>query len=176
MESYIQRHKDEKVMDTLDDIKKNAEYGCSNPRLHPRVREELNRFTRIATERHQGDSESLHGLINDYIKEHHCVPCVIILQLLAMRFFGAGLLETEHLDWDYPHRSSKSLSCMLWNLGIWNRKSHSKCPLPEHLEKFRAHIRFDLNTEHKPIGGKILVQQLLCHCHQEPRGSHVFEV
>ena len=33
MEAYIQRHKDEKVMDTLEDIKKNAKYSCSDPRL-----------------------------------------------------------------------------------------------------------------------------------------------
>ena len=156
MEAYIQRHKDEKVMDALGDIKKNAEYSCSDPRLHLRVRDEVNRFTRIATERHQGDFESLHGLVNDYIKDHHCVPYVIIFQLLAMRYLGAGLLETEHLDWDYPHRSSKSLSCMSWNLGSWNRKTHRKCPVPEHLEKFRPHIRFDLNTEHEPIGDKSL--------------------
>ena len=65
MEAYIQRHKDEKVMDTLEDIKKSAEYSCSDPTLHPRVREDVNRFTRIATERHKGDFESLHGLIED---------------------------------------------------------------------------------------------------------------
>ena len=41
MEAYIQRRKDEKVMDTLEDIKKSAEYSCSDPRLHPRVREEV---------------------------------------------------------------------------------------------------------------------------------------
>ena len=49
MEAYIQRHKDEKVMDTLEDIKKNAEYSCSDIRLHPRARAEVNRFTQIAT-------------------------------------------------------------------------------------------------------------------------------
>ena len=163
-------------MDTLEDIKKNAEYSCSDPRLHPQVREEVSRFTRIATERHQEDFESLHRLIEDYITDHHCVPYVIILQLLAIIYLGAGLLETEHLDWEYPHRSSKSLSCMFWNLGSWNRKTHSKCPLPEHSAKFRSHIRFDLNTEHQPIGDKSIVQHLFCHCHQEPCWSHIFEL
>ena len=76
MEAYIQRHKDEKVMDTPEDTKKNAEYSCSDPRLHPRVRDEVNCFTRIATERHQEDFESLHRLIEDYITDHHCVPYV----------------------------------------------------------------------------------------------------
>ena len=51
MEAYIQRHKDERVMDTLEDVKKNAEYSCSDPRLHPRARKEVTRFTNIATER-----------------------------------------------------------------------------------------------------------------------------
>ena len=156
MEAYIQRHEDENVMETLEDIKKNAEYSCADPRLHIRARETVTRFTNIATERHQEDFESLHKLINDYIADHHEIPYVIVLHLLAMRYLGAGLLETEHLDRDYPHRSSKSLSCMFWNLGSWNRKAHTKCPLPEHLETFRPHIRFDLNTEHKPIGDQSL--------------------
>ena len=77
MEAYIQRNKDEKVMDTLEDIKKNAEYSCSDTRLHPRAKAEVNRFTQIATERHQEDFESVHKLINDYIEDHHCVPYVI---------------------------------------------------------------------------------------------------
>ena len=130
MEAYIQRHKYEKVMDTPEDIKKNAEYSCSDPRLHPRARAYVNRFTQIATERHQGDFESLHKLINDYIEDHHSVPYVIILQLLAMRYLGAGLLETEHLDWDYPHRRSKSLSCMFcgtWVTGIEKLTASAHC-------------------------------------------------
>ena len=45
---------------------------------------------------------------------------------------------------------------MFWNLGNWNRKAHSKCPLPENLEKCRPHIKFDLDTEHRPIGDKPL--------------------
>ena len=105
---------------------------------------------------------------------------MIILQLLAMRYLGAGLLETEHLDWEYPHRSSRSLSCMFWNLGSWNRTYHSKCPLPEHLEKFRPHIRFDLNTEHKPIGDKSLynnffIKNLAAHIFLNCKANSIFE-
>ena len=128
-------------------------YGCADPRLHIRARESVTHFTNIATERHQEDFETLHSLINDYIEEHHEIPFVIVLQLLAMRYLGAGLLQNENLDHVYPHRSTKSLSCMFWNLGNWNRKAHSKCPFPEHLEKFRPHIKFNLDTEHRPIGG-----------------------
>ena len=58
MEAYIQRHKDEQVIDTLEDLKKDSEYSCSDHRLHLRVREDVNRVTKIATERHQGDFES----------------------------------------------------------------------------------------------------------------------
>ena len=66
MEAYIQRHKDEQVMQILEDLKKDSEYSCSDPRPHIRVREDVNRFANTATERHQEDFESLHGLIEDY--------------------------------------------------------------------------------------------------------------
>ena len=45
---------------------------------------------------------------------------------------------------------------MFWNLGNWYRKVHSKCPLPEHLEIFRPHIKFDLDSERRPIGDRPL--------------------
>ena len=156
MQEYMNRHKDEKVTDLLDEIKNKLPYGCSDPRLHIRARQEVNRFTEKATGRHQGDFESLHSLIEDYIKDHREIPFAIILQLLACRYLGAGMLDEEKLDHDYPHRSTKTLSCMFWNLGNWNRKYHSKCPFPEHLGKFRPHIRFDLDAEHKPIGDRPL--------------------
>ena len=100
MEAYIQRHKDEQVTETLEDLKRDAEYSCANPRMHLRVREDVNCLTRIATERHQENFEPLHGLIEDYIQDHHCIPYAVVLQLLAIRYLGAGLLETEHLDWE----------------------------------------------------------------------------
>ena len=129
MEAYVQRHKDEKVMDTLEDIKKNAEYSRSDPRLHPRAREDVNRFTRIATERHQGDFESLHGLINNYIRDRYCVPSVVILQLLATRYLGAALLETEHLDWEYPIEVQQvSPVCFgIWVGGIERLTANAHC-------------------------------------------------
>ena len=64
MEAYIQRRKDENVMETLEDIKKKAEHSCADPRLHPGARAEVTRFTNIATERHQEEFESLRKLIN----------------------------------------------------------------------------------------------------------------
>ena len=130
MEVYIARHKDENVLELLEDAKNKLAYGCSDPRLHIRARQEVSRFAEKATGRHQEDFESLHSLIDDYIKDHHEIPYAIILQLLACRYLGAGILGEERLDHEYPHRSTKTLSCTFWNLGNWNRKAHSKCPLP----------------------------------------------
>ena len=39
MDQYIARHKDEYPLSLLEDLRKEAVYGCSDPRLHPRVRE-----------------------------------------------------------------------------------------------------------------------------------------
>ena len=52
MEAYIARHKDEKILEILEDAKNNLAYGCADPRLHIRARESVSRFTNIATERH----------------------------------------------------------------------------------------------------------------------------
>ena len=183
MQEYINRHKDEKAMDLLDEIRNKLPYGCSDPRLHIRARQEVDKFTEKATGRHQEDFESLHSLIEDYIKDHHDIPYAIILQLLACRYLGAGMLDTEKVDHDYPYRSTRSLSCMFWNLGNWNRKYHSKCPLPEHLEKFRPHIRFDLDAEHRPTGDKPLynnvfvtaVRNLAAHLFMNCEAGSLFE-
>ena len=94
MEACIARHKDESVLALLEDAKNKLAYSCSDPRLHIRARQEVSRFTEIATERHQEDFESLHSLIKDYIKDHHEIPYAVVLQLLAMRYLGARLLET----------------------------------------------------------------------------------
>ena len=93
------------------------------------------------------------------------------------------MLDEEKVDHDYPYRSTKTISCMFWNLGNWNRKYHSKCPLPEHLEKFRPHIRFDLDAEHNPIGEKPLynnffvaaVRNLAAHLFMNCEAASLFE-
>ena len=83
MQEYINRHKDEKVTELLDDIKEKLPYGCSDPRLHIRARLEVTKNTDTATGRHKEDYESLHSLIEEYIKDHQVIPYAIILQLLA---------------------------------------------------------------------------------------------
>ena len=183
MQEYINRHKDEIVTDLLDEIRDKTPYGCSDPRLHIRARQEVDKFTMTATGRHQEDFESLHALIEDYIKDHDVIPYAIILQLLACRYLGAGMLDEEKVDRDYTYRSTRSLSCMFWNLGNWNRKCHSKCPLPEHLEKFRPHIRFDLDADHKPVGDRPLynnffvaaVRNLAAHLFMNCEAGSLFE-
>ena len=90
-----------------------------------------------------------------------------------MRYLRAGILDVEYLDLEHPHRSSKSLSCMFWNLGNWQRKTHSKNPVPEHLEKLRPHIRFDLNTDHQPIRDKPLYNNYFVTAIKNLR-AHIF--
>ena len=183
MQEYINRHKDEIVIDLLEEIRAKTPYGCSDPRLHIRARQDVDKFTKTATGRHQEDFESLHALIEDYIKDHDVIPYAIILQLLACRYLGAGMLDEEKVDRDYTYRSTRSLSCMFWNLGNWNRKYHSKCPLPEHLEKFRPHIRFDLDADHNPIGNRPLynnffvaaVRNLAAHLFMNCEAGSLFE-
>ena len=104
-------------MEILENFKKNATYGCSDPRMHPRELVSVSKATNDAAERHKKDFESLHGMIDDYVSDHGCIPYCVVLQLLAVRYLGAGIFNAELKDYDYPNRSSKSFSCMFWNLG-----------------------------------------------------------
>jgi len=45
MEAYIARQKDEHPLSLLEDLRKDAVYGCSDPRLHLRARESVERLT-----------------------------------------------------------------------------------------------------------------------------------
>ena len=95
------------------------------------------------------DFTELEGVISDYIGEYGCIPYCTVLHLLAMRYLGAGLVTPDDFDMDHPYRSSKALSVMFWNLGNWKRLIFNKDPLPPNLEKFRQHIRSDIDAEHK---------------------------
>ena len=48
MEEYIARHKDEFPVTELEHIKNSCEYGCSDPRLHPRQQEHSEQAAREA--------------------------------------------------------------------------------------------------------------------------------
>ena len=41
MEAYVARQKDEHPLSLLEDLRKDAVYGCSDPRLHLRARESV---------------------------------------------------------------------------------------------------------------------------------------
>ena len=157
MKEYINRHYDESILKVLEGLRRDAVYSCSDPRLHIRERERVHKFTKEAAERHKEDFQSMEDLINEYIENHGCIPYCVILQILAMRYLGAGLLDTDYFDKDYyPSRSSKSFLCMFWNLGSWKRSRFANNPLPERLEKYVPHINFDFDSEPELIGDRPL--------------------
>ena len=45
---------------------------------------------------------------------------------------------------------------MFWNKGNWQRTRLAKNPLPEHLEKYRKHINFDFDSEHRLVGDRLM--------------------
>ena len=59
MDAYIARHKDAYPLSLLEDLRKEAVYGCSDPRLHPRVREQVDRLTEEAEKRLEDDFQTL---------------------------------------------------------------------------------------------------------------------
>ena len=176
-------HYDESVFDVLEGLRQDAVYGCSDPRMHIRERAQVTKLTNDAAQRHKEDFETLHQTIDDSVTEHGCIPYSVIFQLLAMRNLGAGLLDADFIDKDYPYRSPKSFLCMLWNLGNWQRPRFLKNPLLEHLEKYRKHINFDFDTEHRLIGDKPLynnffvnvVKNLETHLSMNCEAGSIFE-
>ena len=153
MKEYIKRHYDESVLNVLEELRCDAIYSCSDPRRHTKERKQVNKFTKDAAERHK---QRTYETIDDYLSHYGCIPYCVILQMLAMRYLGAGLLDSDFIDKDYPYRSSKSFLCMFRNLGNWQRSRFAKNPLPEHMEKYRAHINFDFDSDHKLIGDRPL--------------------
>ena len=112
MKEYINRHYDESVLSVLEELRRGATYSCSDPRIHNKERVSVTKLSNTAAERHKEDFENIHEDINDYLSTHGCIPYCVVLQLLAMRYLGAGLLDSDIIDKDYPYRSSKSCSCM----------------------------------------------------------------
>ena len=87
--------------------------------------------------------------------------------MLAMR------LDSDYVDKDYTCRSSKPFWCMFWNLGNSQRPRLASNPLPEHLEKYRTHINFDFDSEHKLIGDRPLYNNFFVNVVKNLR-SHLF--
>ena len=153
MEAYIARHKDEYPLSLLEDLRKDAAYGFAGPRLHLRARESVERLTHEAEKRFVDDFQtlSLSLVLTDYVEQHGCLSYCVVLQCLASRYLRAGVVDPEFLDKDHPYRSSPQFSLMFWNLG---RSRFNKCPLPEKLQKFETHIKYEIDRGHEKVGDK----------------------
>ena len=62
MTEYIARHKDQQPLQELEDLKNTIEYGCSDPRLHPRHQEHSEEATKEAERRIDDDFQNLSGV------------------------------------------------------------------------------------------------------------------
>ena len=151
MAEYVARHKDLLPLQELEEIKNTCEYGCRDPRLHPRHQEHSEKATEEAERRVDDDFKSLTVVLECYIKDHGVLLYCVMLQCLASRYLGGGLLDPIFTDEEHPYRSSPQFSLMFWNLGNWCRKRFDKCPIPERLQKFAPHIDYNMDGEHKPI-------------------------
>ena len=65
MKECINRRYDESVLNVLEELRHDAIYRCSDPRLHIKGRERVTKFTKDAAERYKEDFENLHETIND---------------------------------------------------------------------------------------------------------------
>ena len=172
MKEYISRRYHELILQVLEELRQNVIYSCSDPRLRIKEREPVNKLTQEAAKHHKEDFESKEETINNYIDHFGCIPYCVILQMLAIRYLGAGLLDSDYVDKDFPYRSSKSFSCMLWNLGNWQRSRFARNPLPERSEKYGPHINYDFDSEHKLIGNRPLYNNFV-NVVKNPR-AHLF--
>ena len=55
MKEYIARHWNQSVLEILEGYKKDAVYGCSDPRMHLTEREQVLKLTNASAERHRED-------------------------------------------------------------------------------------------------------------------------
>ena len=85
---YIARHKDQQPLQELEDLKNTIEYGCSDPRLHPRHQEHSEEASREAEKRIDDDFQNLTGVLQAYVEEHKVLPYCVILHCLASRYLG----------------------------------------------------------------------------------------
>ena len=150
MTEYIARHKDQQPLQELEDLKNTIEYGCSDPRLHPRHQEHSEEASKEA-EKRIDDDFNLTGVLQAYVEEHKVLPYCVILHCLASRYIGGGLIDPTYKDEEYPYRSSLQFSLMFWNLGNWCRNRFDKCPVPERLQRFVPHVDYNMDEDHNQI-------------------------
>ena len=123
MAEYIARHKDQLPLQELEELKNTCEYGCSDPRLHPRHQEHSEEAAKEAERRIDDDFHTLTKVLECYIQDRGVLPYCVVLQCLASRYLGGGLLDPTYTDEEHPYRSSPQFSLMFWNLGSWCRKT-----------------------------------------------------
>ena len=152
MAEYIARQKDQLPPQELEELKNTCEHGCSDPSLHPRHQEHSEEAAKEAERRIDDDFHTLTKVFDCYVQDHGVLPYCVVLQCLASRYLGGGLLDPTYTDEEHPYRSSPQFSLMFWNLGNWCRKRFEKCPLPERLQKFAPHIDYNIDGEHNPTG------------------------
>ena len=152
MKEYIARHKDQPPLQDLEELKATIEYGRSDPRLHARHQEHSEDASKEAEKRIQYDFNNLTKVLECYVEDHGVLPYVVVLQCLASRYLGGGMLDPTFIDEEHPYRSSPQFSMMFWHLGNWCRKSFDTCPVPERLQRFTPHIDYNLDGDHDPIG------------------------
>ena len=87
MKEYINRHYDESVLNFVEELRRDAIYSCSDPRVHIKEREQVTKFTNDAAERDKEDFENLHETINDYLDHYGCIPyCVLRHEIFGSWF------------------------------------------------------------------------------------------
>ena len=148
----IARHKDQLPPKELEEFKNTCEYGCSDPRLHWQHQEDSEEASREAEKRIDDDFNSLTRVLRCYIEDRSLLPYCVVLQCLASRYLGGGMLDTTFIDETHPYRCSPQFSLVFWNLGNWCRSRFEQYPLPERLQGFVPHIDHQTDNEHKPIG------------------------
>ena len=89
MKEYINKRYDESVLNVLEELRRDAIYSCSDPRLPIKEHEQVNKFTKDAAERHKEDFENLHETIDDYLSRYGCIPYCVILPNVGHEIFGS---------------------------------------------------------------------------------------
>ena len=68
---------DEYPLSLLEEYRKEAVYSCSDPRLHIRERENVERLTNEAEKRLKDDFETLERVITDYVEYNGRIPHIV---------------------------------------------------------------------------------------------------
>ena len=152
MAAYLSRHQEQCLAMELPELAKKLEYGCCDPRLHPRYELEVQNRTLAAKNKLNSDFQFVCEVIDDFLKENDKISYTQICMVLAGGYLGAGVAAER--DPDYPHRSSRALTIAFWNLGNWCRKRFESLPLPTQLEKYRPYMDHKKDEFGKEIGDK----------------------